>query len=73
MASSLSNLVTLFYGRDKSDHGGQQVPAEFIESLTFAIDGQVYTNEVRKQTATRAIFRTCLKDKALFWYQSLPA
>ncbi len=73
MASSLNDLVPLFYGRDASDEGGQQDPAEFIKNLTFAIDGQVYTDEVRKQTATRVIFRTCLPDKGLLWYQSLPA
>ena len=56
MASSLNDLVPLFYGRDESDEGGQQDPAEFIENLTFAINGQVYTDEVRKQTATRVIF-----------------
>ncbi len=73
IASSLNDLVPLFYGRDASDEGRQQDPAEFIENLTFAIDGQVYTDEVRKQTATRVIFRTRLRDNALLWYQSLPA
>lgn len=54
-----------------NDNGGQQDPAEFIETLLFAIDGQAYTDEARKQTATRVIFRTHLRDKALTWYQSL--
>ena len=73
MASSLDDLVPLFYGRDVSDEGGQQDPAEFIKNLTFAINGQVYTDEVRKQTAARVIFRTRLRDKVLLWYQNLPA
>ncbi len=71
MNSSLNDLVPCFYGRDVSDDGGQQVPAEFIETLLFAIDGQTYTDEARKQTASRVIFRTHLRDKALFWYQDL--
>ncbi|MCJ1343817.1 hypothetical protein MMC31_002014 [Peltigera leucophlebia] len=73
MNSSLNDLVPCFYGRDVSDYGGQQDPAEFIETLLFAIDGQTYTDEARKQTATRVIFRTHLRDKALFWYQGLAA
>lgn len=73
MASSLNNLVPLFYRRDASDEGGQQDLAEFIENLTFAIDGQIYTDEVRKQTATRVIFRPRLGDKALLCYRGLPA
>ena len=40
MTSSLNDLVPWFYGRDASDEGGQQDPVEFIENLTFAIDGQ---------------------------------
>ena len=52
MTSSLNDLVSLFYGRNTSNEGGQQDPAEFIENLTFAIHVQVYTDEVRKQTAT---------------------
>ena len=73
MASSLIDLVPTFYGRNPNDEGGQQDPAKFIENLTFAIDGQAYTDEARKQTATRVIFRTRLRDKALFWYQNLAA
>lgn len=52
-----NDLVLLFYGRDANDEGGQQDPAEFIEDFTFAINGQVYADEIRKQTATRVIFR----------------
>lgn len=73
MTSTLNDLVPWFYGRDASDEGGQQDPAEFIENLTFAIDGQTYTDEARKQTATRVIFRTRLRNKALIWYQGLAA
>lgn len=62
-----------FYGRDVSDEGGQHDPMEFIETLLFAIEGQTYTGEARKQTATRVIFRTHLRDKALIWYQGLAA
>ncbi len=76
----MDNLVLLFYGCDASNEGGQQDLAvfqqdlaEFIKNLTFAIDGQVYTDEVRKQIATRVIFRARLRDKAILWYQSLPA
>lgn len=65
MTSSLNGLVPCFYGRDASDEGRQQDPAEFIENLTFAIDGQTYTDETRKQTATPVIFRTRLRNKAL--------
>ena len=60
MASSLIDLVPTFNGRNPNDEGGQQDPAKFIENLTFAIDGQAYTDEARKQTATRVIFRTRL-------------
>lgn len=73
MGSSLNDLVPLFYGRDANDEGGQQDPAEFIMSLTFAIDGQAYADKTRKQTATRVIFRTRLRDKALIWHQGLAA
>ena len=69
----MNDLVPLFYGRDVSDEGEQQDPAEFIKNLTFAMDGQVYTDEVRNQIASRVIFQTRLRDKALLWYQSLPA
>ena len=44
-----------------------------LKTSLFAIDGQAYTDEARKQTATRVIFRTHLRDKALFWYQNLAA
>ena len=44
-----------------------------LKTSLFAIDGQAYTDEARKQTATRVIFRTRLRDKALFWYQNLAA
>lgn len=69
MASSLNDLVPYFYGPDASDEGGQEDPAEFIENLTFAIDGKTNTDEARKQTVTRAIYRKRLGDKALLWYQ----
>ena len=48
MTSSLYDLISLFYGYDANDEGGQQDPAKFIETLTFAIDGQVYTDKIRK-------------------------
>ncbi len=73
MTSSLNDLVPCFYGWDISDDGGQQDPAEFIETLLFAIDSQTYTHEARKQTATRVIFCIHLRDKALFWYQGFAA
>ena len=73
MTSSLNDLVPCFYGRGVSDAGGQQDPAEFIETLLSAIDGQTYTDEARKQTATLVIFRTRLRDTALSWYQDLTA
>lgn len=72
MNSSLNGLVPCFYGRDVSDNGGQHDPAEFIETLLFVIDGQ-YTDEARKQTATRVIFRSRLRDKASLWHQDLTA
>ena len=68
-----NDLVPCFYGRDINDEGGQEDPSEFIETLFFAIDGQNYTDQARKQTATRVIFRTHLREKALTWYQSLAA
>ncbi len=73
IASSLNDLIFLFYGRYASNEGGQQDPAEFIENLTFAIDVQVYIDDVRKRTATRVIFQTRLRDKTHLWYQSQPA
>ena len=73
MNSSLNDLVPCFYGRDVTDEIGQQDPTEFIETLHFAIDGQTYTDEARKQTATRIIFRSRLRDKALLWYRDLTA
>ncbi len=42
-------------------------------TLLFAIDGQAYTVEARQQTATRVIFHTRLRDKALLWYQDFTA
>lgn len=73
MNFSLNGLVPCFYGRDSSDHGGQQDPAEFIETVLFAMDGHTYSDEARKQMATRVIFRVNLRDKARIWYQSLAA
>lgn len=52
---------------------GQEDPAELIENLNFAIDGQTYTDENRKLTATRVIFRTHLWDNPLLWYYNLNA
>lgn len=60
MISSFHDLVTLFYEHDVNDKSGQQDPAKFIEILTFAIDGQIYVNKIRKQIATQVIFHTCL-------------
>ncbi len=71
MATSLKDLIPYFSGRDVNDEGGQEDPAEYIENLNFAVDGQTYTDEDRKLTATRVIFRTHLRDKALLWYHSL--
>lgn len=71
LTSSLNDLVPCFYGRDVNDEGGQQDPAEFIETLLFAIDGQAFTDEARKQTVTRVILRTRLRHKLLLWYQDL--
>ena len=48
MASSLHDLVPLFYEQDANHKGKQQDPAKFIETLTFAIDEQVYANEIRR-------------------------
>ncbi len=73
MAASLKDLIPYFHGRDANDEGGQEDPAEFIENLNFAVDGQVYTDQNRKLTATRVIFRTHLRDKALLWYHGLNA
>lgn len=73
MASSLKDLIPHFFGRDINDEGGQEDPAEFIKNLNFAIEGQPYTDENRKVTATRVIFRSHLRDKELFWYYSLSA
>lgn len=73
MKSSINDLVPCFHGRDANDEGRQQEPAEFIETLVFAIDGQTYTDEARKQTVTRVIFRRHLRDKALLWYNDLSA
>lgn len=69
----LHALVPCFYEWDVSDEGGQQDPTEYTETPLFAIDGQAQTDEARKQTATRVIFRKHLRDKALTWNQSLAA
>ena len=71
MSSSLNDLVPCFYGRDGNDGGGQEDPAEFIENLNFAIDGQTHTDENRRLTASRGTFGTHLQDKALLWYHGL--
>ena len=60
MASSFYDLVSLFYKRDANNEGGQQDPAEFIKTLIFAIDGQIYADKIGKQTATQVIFYTYL-------------
>lgn len=73
MTTSFKDLIPHFFGRDVNDEGGQEDPAEFIENFNFAIDGQTYTDESRKLTATRVIFRTHLRDKALLWYHGLSA
>lgn len=71
MATSLKDLIPYFFGRDVNDEGGQEDPAEYVENLNFAVDGQTYTDEDRKITATQVIFRTHLRDKALLWYHGL--
>lgn len=71
MATSLKGLIPSFPGWDVSDEGAQADPTEFIENPNFAIDGETYTDENRKLTATRVIFRTLLRDKALLWYHCL--
>ena len=73
MATSFKDLIPHFFGRDVNDEGGQEDSAEFIENLNFAVDGQIYTNKTGKLTATRVIFRTHLRDKALLWYHGLGA
>lgn len=73
MTSSINDLVPYFYGRDVNNERGQKDPAEFIETLLFTIDGQTYTSEATKQTATCVIFRSRLWDKASLWYQDLAA
>lgn len=73
MTTSLKDLIPHFFGRDINDEGGQEDPAESIDNLNFAIDGQSYTDENRKLTATRVIFLSHLRDKALLWYHSLNA
>ena len=45
MVSSLNDLVPCFFGRNPSNEGGQEDPAEFLENITFATDSQIYTNE----------------------------
>lgn len=71
MATSLKDLIPYFFDRDVNDEGEQEDLAEYIENLNFAVDGQKYTDESRQLIATRVIFRTHLRDKALFWYHSL--
>lgn len=73
MANSFEDPIPHLFGRDVNDEGGQEDPAEFIEILNFAIDSQTYTDENRKLTATRVIFRTHLRDNALHWYRGLNA
>ena len=73
MATSFKDLIPHFFGRDVNDEGGQENPAEFIENLNFAVDGQIYTDKTRKLTVTRVIFRTHLQDKILLWYHGLSA
>ena len=73
MATSLKDLIPHLFGRNVSDKGRQKDPAEFIENLNFAVGGQTNTDENRKLTTTRVIFRTHLRDKALLWYQGLSA
>lgn len=68
MASIFHDLVFVFYEQDANDKSGQQDLAEFIETLTFAIERQVYTDKFRRQTATQVISHTRLRDKALLWY-----
>lgn len=45
MAISLKNLIFYFFGQDVNDEGGQEDPAEYIENLNFAVEGQVYNKE----------------------------
>lgn len=52
MNFSLYDLVPCFYRQDVSNKGEQQDPTKFIETLLFAIDGQNYTNETKKQMVT---------------------
>lgn len=73
MATFLKDLIPCFCSRDVGDEGGQEDPAEFMGNPNFAIDGQTYTDENKKLTAARVVFRTHLQDKALLWYHCLNA
>lgn len=65
MATSLNDLVPLFYGRDVNDEGAQEDPAEFVENVTFAINSQTYTNKTKKQTDRNSSnFSNSIKGKS---------
>ena len=48
MATTLKDFILYFSGQDVNDKGRQEDPAEYIENLNFAVDGQTYTDENRK-------------------------
>lgn len=60
MAFSFYNFILLFYERDANNKGRQQDPGKLIETLTFIIDRQAYTNKIRKQSVIQVIFCTHL-------------
>lgn len=62
------NPVSYSYGlRDSKERAD-----EFAEEIEVHIDGSEYSTTDKADQATRVLFRTHLKDKALDWYRDLP-
>ena len=71
MVTFLKDLIPCFFCQHVGNEGRQKNLAEFIKNLNFAIEGQTYTDENRKLTATWVIFQTNLQEKVPLWYHGL--
>lgn len=73
-----ANIIATLQNSESSNQSQSPTPGfsplpSVLTTYYNAFFPQVYTDDVRKQIATRVIFRTRLRDKALLWYQDLTA
>lgn len=56
MTFFINNLILYLYGQNVNNEKRQQNPVEFIETLFFTIDSQLYIDKAKKQMTIYVIF-----------------